>query len=213
MRQRQLLSLGGLASVVLLLAAFAVSGDAPGTGESGAAIRAFYVDHGTDQQISAFLLMIVVPFLIVFAATVRATLVESGEDRSAIWPNVFFAGSVVTGAGLLFTACLQLALADAPEKIGGSALQALNVLASDNWPAFTGGIGVMLLGAAGAMIPLRGGLRWLGWTALVLGIVIFTPIGFIGFAGAGVWVICTSVAMALRLRRPRANLAAPLPSA
>jgi alpha-glucoside transport system permease protein len=69
MRQRQLLSLGGLASVDLLLAAFAVSGDAPGTGESGAAIRAFYVEHGTDQQIGAFLLMIVP--LIVFISLQR----------------------------------------------------------------------------------------------------------------------------------------------
>ena len=74
-------------------------------------------------------------------------------------------------------------------------MQAMNAVSEQTWPAFTGGLGVLLLGAAGAMIPIRSGLRWLGWAALVLGVLIFTPAGFIGFAGGGLWIVLTSVAL------------------
>ena len=56
----------------------------------------------------------------------------------------------------------------------------------------------MLLGGAGAMIPLSGALRVLGWIALLLGIATFTPAGFIGFVGSGVWIIAVSLVLFMR---------------
>jgi hypothetical protein len=117
---------------------------------------------------------------------------------------------VITGGGLLLTASLQLALASSPKDLSVTTLQALNALSSETWPAFTGGIGVLLLGAAGAMIPIRSGLRWLGWAALPLGVLIFTPVGFLAFAGSGLWIVLTSVAMTMRLRAPRAARREPV---
>ena len=64
----------------------------------------------------------------------------------------------------------------------------------------------MLLGAAGAMIPAASGLRWFGWSALVLGVLIFTPVGFFAFLGAGIWIALASVAMTMRLRTRPAPL-------
>jgi hypothetical protein len=212
MRQRQLLTLSGLASVILLVLAFGVSGDSPGTSESGAKLRAFYVDHSSGQRTGAYLLMIAVPLLIFFAAAVRSALVDAGVGEARLWGNIFFTGAVVCGAGLLLASCMQLALATAPKDISGGALQALNALSSESYPAFTGGLGVLMLGAAGAMIPIHSGLRWLGWVALVLGIVIFTPLGFFGFAGAGLWIVLTSVAMTMRLRAPHAARRVPVAS-
>jgi hypothetical protein len=206
--QRQLLTLSGLAAVIVLVIAFGVGGDTPGSGDGAAEIKAFYVDHGSAQQVGGFLLMLAVPLLIFFAAGVRSVLVES--SGSAIWANVFFAGAAITACGLLLTASLSLALANSPEDLSGSAIQALNALSEESWPAFTGGIGVLLLGAAGSMIPLPGGLRWLGWAALVLGVVIFTPIGFVAFIASGLWIVLTSVAFAMRLRTPERNLGSPL---
>jgi hypothetical protein len=203
MQQRQLLTLGGLASVVLLVIAFGVSGDSPGSGESAATIKAFYIDHTSGQRVGAYIMMATVPLLIFFAAAVRSLLVESGDEKSRLWPNIFLAGSVLTGAGLLLAACLQLALASSPEHISGAATQALNALSSESYPAFTGGLGVLLLGAAGAMIPVRSGLRWFGWSALALGVLIFTPLGFFAFAGSGLWIVLISVAVTMRLRAPQ----------
>jgi hypothetical protein len=210
MQARQLLTLSGLAAVILIAVGFGVSGDAPSTGDSAASIKAFYVDHSSGQQLGAFILMIAAPFLIVFAAALRSTLVDAVPGMRSLWGNVLFAGATIASAGFLLAAVLQLTLADSPEHLSGSAVQALNALSSETWPAFTGGIGVMLLGAAGGMIPLRSGLRWLGWAALVLGVVIFTPIGFVGFAGSGLWIVLASVALTMQLRSPKATLGRPV---
>ena len=48
------------------------------------------------------------------------------------------------------------------------------------------------------MIPQANGLRWLGWAALVLAILTFTPLGFAAFVGSGLWVVLASVALTMR---------------
>jgi hypothetical protein len=42
--------------------------------------------------------------------------------------------------------------------------------------------------------------KWLGWVALVLAVVGFTPIGFVAFGGAGLWIAVVSVMLAVRAR-------------
>ena len=210
MQARQLLTLSGLAAVILIVVGFGVSGNAPSTSDSAASIKAFYVDHSSGQQFGAFVLMIAAPFLIFFAAALRSALADSVPGMRSLWGNVLFAGATIAAAGFLLAAVLQLALANSPEDLGGPAAQALNALASETWPAFTGGIGVMLLGAAGGLIPLATGLRWLGWAALVLGIVIFTPIGFVAFACSGLWIVLVSVALTMQLRSSKAGLGRPV---
>ena len=70
----------------------------------------------------------------------------------------------------------------------------------------------MLLGAAGAMLPAASGVRWLGWIALVLGVLMFTPVGFFAFLGSGLWIALASVAMTMHVsaRSPRVCARAPL---
>ncbi|HEY3613405.1 MAG TPA: hypothetical protein VGK92_06855 [Gaiellales bacterium] len=87
------------------------------------------------------------------------------------------------------------------------------VLSGDSWPAFTGGIDVLLLGSAGGMIPQAGGLRWLGWAGLVAGVLIFTPLGFAGFAASGLWVVLASVALTMQQRAAKPALARPVAAA
>jgi hypothetical protein len=210
MQARQLLTLSGLAAVVLIAVGFAASGDDPGADAGTAAIRAFYVDHRSGQQVAAFIAMIAVPFLIVFAATLRSAIIAMAPEKGSLWGNVVLAGGTLAGAGFLLTAVLEFALSEAPKELDGGALQTLNVLAGDSWPAFTGGIGVLLLGAAGGLIPQTGGMRWLGFAGLVAGVVIFTPIGFAGFAASGLWVVLASVALTMQQRGAKPGLARPV---
>ncbi len=60
------------------------------------------------------------------------------------------------------------------------------------------GFAIMLLGGAGAMIPLPGVWRWLGWVAILLAIVLFTPIGFVAFMASLLWIVVVSVLLFLR---------------
>jgi hypothetical protein len=60
----------------------------------------------------------------------------------------------------------------------------------------------MMLGAAGVLLS-AGVLRSLGWTALVLGIVLFVPIaGFFAMFLTAVWIVFTGIALARRAERP-----------
>jgi hypothetical protein len=85
-------------------------------------------------------------------------------------------------------------------------MQTLNAIDSQAWVGFTGGIGVMLLGAAGSMLPARSGVRWLGWIALVLGVLMFTPVGFFAFLGSGLWIALASVALTMQQRSQAAGV-------
>ena len=48
------------------------------------------------------------------------------------------------------------------------------------------------------MIPLSGVWRWLGWAALPLAIVLFTPIGFVAFIASLLWIVVVGVLLFLR---------------
>ena len=76
------------------------------------------------------------------------------------------------------------------------AAQAVNAVDNHNDPLFTGGLGILLIGAAAAMIPHRGALRWLGWIALVAGVLVFTPLGFLALILALLWIIATGIFLA-----------------
>ena len=89
-------------------------------------------------------------------------------------------------------------------------MQALNAIEAESWVGFGGGIGIMLLGAAGAMLPAASGVRWLGWIALALGVLMFTPVGFFAFIGSGLWIALTSVALTMQQRSPGGALREPL---
>lgn len=207
MPARQLLTLSGLGSVILLVIAFAgFSQSTPDTSDSGATIKEFYVDHGSRQQIAAYLVALAVPLLVIFASTVRATLAESTGGKSTVWHNIFLGGALIAAAGFFVSVCLTFALTSTPEDFSATTMQALNAIDSESWVGFTGGIGIMLLGAAGAMLPVQSGVSWLGWIALVLGILMFTPVGFFAFLGAGLWIALASVALTMRLRARPAGL-------
>ena len=116
-----------------------------------------------------------------------------------MWSSLFFGGGMVAVAGFLVGAAIHLALADgAKHGLDPVALQALNAIDNDDFLPFGIGVAIMLLGAAGAMIPQRGVLRWFGWIGLVLGLASFTPAGFIGFLGAGIWIIAASIVLFMR---------------
>ena len=61
---------------------------------------------------------------------------------------------------------------------------------------FNSGFGVMMIGAAGCLLPRTGLDRWLGWAALVLGIALFIPFAdFIALLATGLWIVVRSVTL------------------
>ncbi len=187
--------LSGLVFVVLTVVGLVgLSGNTPDIKSSQAKIAAYYVKHHANQETSVHIIAIAVLFLVIFAASCWSLLQGAGP----VWPAVFYGGALVMAAGWTAAGIIHLALADgAHHGVSPGALQALNALDADSYIGFSVGMGTMLVGAGGAMIK-RPGIGWLGWLALVLGVLSFTPIGFVAFLGGGIWIIAASILLYVR---------------
>lgn len=198
MEARRLLPLSGVAFVALVLLPFTVivSG-APESEASGAELARFYEEDSSREVVATSVFAASIPFLVLFAAT----LAEAFPSRSrlgAIWERMLIAGSVLAGGAVLLTATVRLALLIAAEgELSHGALEALNAVVGNGWVALNGGLGVMMLGAAGLLLGRAGAYRWAGRAALVLGVALFVPYATF-FAGllTGIWIAVMGIALA-----------------
>jgi hypothetical protein len=192
----RLLALSGVAAVALIVIAFvALGGDTPGSEDSGAAVNAFYDSHQGREFAASFVIAAAAPFLVIFAVSLALALWPAGGSSRALWPFVLIVGGGVAGLAFAIAGMMQFAVTDAADQSGfsESALQALNVLTADTWVAFNAGLGVMMLGAAGALFARRA-YPVLAWIALVVGLANFIPFAdFVALIVAGLWILYTSI--------------------
>jgi hypothetical protein len=113
---------------------------------------------------------------------------------------VVFGGAILAAVGAASFASFNFALADAAdeETFEPAAAQALNILNGDFFFPIAVGFAAFFI-AAGITILRTGGLaRWLGWIALVIGIVAATPVGWFAFLVGLAWILAVSVMLAMR---------------
>ena len=196
MRSQRLAPLSGIVFVVLVFLAFVVvEGDTPGIDDPGSKITSFYHDDQGKHIAAIILVGLASLFLAIFVASLREYLRSPGAGD--FWTTVALVGGTVAVAGFLVAVGIHLALVDGGDKnISPDAMVALNAIDNDNFFAFSLPLGIMLLGAAGATLKAGAALpRWLGWAALVLFVLFFTPVGFAAFALSGIWIIIASIVM------------------
>jgi hypothetical protein len=194
MNVNRLLPLSGVVFVVLALVAVLAGGSTPGSNEPGSEVLSFYDDNAVRQGLLSFVLAACVPFLVFFAFSLSEAL-ASADARRPVWDRVMVTGSGITAALILVTALVHFALSDGGDnRVSPEALQAVNLLDGNTWVGFNAGFGVMMLGAAGLLLPRGGNYRALGWVALVLGIALFIPFAdFIALILTLVWIVVVSV--------------------
>src|SRR3954454_3486103 len=188
--------LTGIVFVVLLVLAFVVvEGETPDLDDSAQKITSFYHDDQGKHIAAVALVVLSTIFLTTFAVSLRDFLRVPGE--SDFWPTVALVGGVVAVAGFLIAAGIHLALIDGGDKnISPDAMVALNALDADDFFGFATPLGIMMLGAGAATLKAGAALpKWMGWAAIVLFVVFFTPVGFAAFALTGIWIIIASVLM------------------
>ena len=200
MKARNYLPWSGVAFVAVVAASVVgIGGSTPDPDASAAKVMSFYSAHDGRQIVAAFVLALAAPFLVTFAATLASSLWS--KDTRPMWELVLLAGSVLAGTAVLVTATVHFAVADGADKLSASGLQVLNVIDGDTWLAFNAGLGVMMLGAAGSLLSHAGG-RWLGRTALLLGVLLFVPFAdFFALLATGIWIVSASIVLARRDER------------
>jgi len=190
----RLAPLAGVAFVALAVTAVALEGDEASESATTAELVTHWADRADTALLSGFLAMAGVAALLVFAACLRARL-RSGEPGEATSSAVAFAGAIVAGSGLLVSAAVSFAAADAADQGRADAVPALNALAQASWLPLTGGLAVMLLATAVGSLRSAALPSWLAWPAMVLGIAFASPIGLVAFFVTPVWVLAASIVL------------------
>ena len=191
--------LTGVAFVVLVIVGGAIQGEPPEVDKGVQAI----VDHYRDDKDSIMIGTLVIAWGLVawlFFAGVLRRVLRAAEGDGHTLSLVAFGGAVILATGGAIDGMISFALAETAEDIEPAGVQALAALWENDFLPFILGVGTFML-ATGLSIVRHGALpKWLGFAAIVLGVVAVTPIGFVAFLAGGLWIIAASVILTLRAR-------------
>jgi hypothetical protein len=202
----------GVVSAVLGVAGGAIEiiTNAPGSDASGKEVIAFYAAHAGPQEAAAALLGLAFVFLIFFAGSLRAYLLQT--PRLEALGAVVLAGAVLETAGQTLGAGSVWALAQDSAHLDPAAAQGLNVLGSDAVATNTAGLIVFGI-AAGLAILSSGRLpSWLGWVAIDMAVVVVTPAEALSFIALAIWMVILSILMWRRSGESAEHHAGNVPS-
>ena len=192
--------LTGAAFVVVAILAAVIGGEPPDADSPVREIIDYYSDNKSSIQVGSYLGVAAAVLLVFFGAYLRSVL-SAAEGPGGILSPLALVGTAIVAVGLAIDLTISIALAEAVDDIEPAAVQALQALWDNDFIPFALGTLVFLI-SAGLSIVRYGPLpKWLGWVALALAVLGFTPLGFITFIGAGLWIIIVSVMLALRSRR------------
>jgi hypothetical protein len=200
MTLRRWLALCGVGAGVLFAVGTVLGGPSPQDDASAAKVVSYFHDHLTVTRVASLILAIAGVLVVLFAARLRE-LLQSGEPGGDVLSVAAFGGAVILAAGALLDAVVGFALARAGEHRFAAPAQTLNVVFNNDFFVVTGGIAVLLLATGIATVRRPVLPRWLGWAAIVIGILSLAgPIGFLGAVLAIVWLLVVS---AVIFRRDR----------
>ena len=193
--------LTGVAFIVLVIVGFIVQGEPPTIGDDSVQeITDFYKDNTNSVQVGAGIAVGASTLFVFFGGYLRRVLSAAGGESDTL-PLVAFAGTVVFAVGVSIDSTISFALADSVDDISPQAVESLSALWNNDFVPFALGLQMLFI-ATGLSVVRHGGLpKWLGWIALLLGVVAVTPVGFAAFLGGGVWVLIVSVMLSLRARK------------
>lgn len=208
MRSDRIAALTGVAFVVVVIIAAIIGGEPPDAESPVQEIVDHYADNKTSIQVGAFVGVAAMVLLVFFGAYLGSVL-RDAEGRSGILPALTLIGAAIVAVGFAIDVTITIALTEAVDDIEPAGVQALQALWDNDFVPIALGILVFLI-ATGLSILRHGALpKWLGWAALVLAVIGFTPLGFVAFIGTGIWIAIVSVMLAMRARPATAQAPAP----
>lgn len=198
-RLGRLAPLTGVGFAVLSAVTIAITPNSPSAHASGAQVIAFYEAHRSVERVSIILGVFALALFMFFATSLRGYL-RSTQAVEGLAALVLIAAGVLA-VGLTISGGFAYALADAPRRLAPASAQTLNLLDEDVFFAMV--IGVGLFGLASALAILRGARlpNWLGWVAIVIGIVSFSPAFGLALLALSVWTLVVSILIYTRTRR------------
>ena len=185
MSSQRLAPLSGIVFVAALIVGFFVlSSGGPHVTDSAQTIASYYADHHQKAEFAVGVIAVGLVFLAIFIAFLYGHL-KAAETSGNLWSTVMLIGGIAGIAAFFVAGGVHVAIADGgTHHFGLDAMVALNALDNDMLIAFVFALGLMLIGVAGATLTTVALPKWLGWAALVIGILSFTPVWWAGAAWA-----------------------------
>lgn len=191
--------LTGVAFVVVLVVTLILAGEGVDPKDGVEEVVQYYSDNEDQVLVSGFLGGLAVIMFLFFAGWLRKVL-RDAEGPGGALSAVAFAGAIVFAVGGAVASTLSIALAESFDDIDPTAFEALNAIAYNYFIPFAVGFSTFLL-ATGICSVRHGGLpKWLAWSAVVLGIAMYTPAGFFAFLVGLAWVLVASILLTIRTR-------------
>ncbi len=191
-RLERLAPLTGVVFALIFYGAVFGGGETPDADAKAAEAVKYWSNHDTKQIVVSIAGVVATVFFIWFAGTLRSRLMEA-EGGTGRLAATAYAGAVLFAAGLLVALGINFVVADTAGSLDPAATQALSALSSDLFFPLVGGTAVLYLATAVATLRTAALPAWLGWVTLVMGVVSFTPVGWIPFLLVGLWVLAISV--------------------
>ena len=162
-----------------------------------------YKDNNTKESIGAICIAFASVFILYFGGWLRRML-KDAEGPDGILSTVVFGAVVVFSAGAAVGGSIHLALVDLADDINPVALQAINGIDFDLFFFFPVGLGTMIL-ATGVSAVRHGSLpKWLAWVSIVVGVLFFSPVFWVDFVAAPLWILIVSIIGISRATRSEA---------
>jgi hypothetical protein len=194
-------ALSGVGFVVLGILSFIVGGEPKSADHPAREVVAFYVDNKDSVQIGAFLGVPATALLVFFGGYLRR-LLRAAAGEGEMLSLISFVGTVIVAVGLAIDTTILIALSESADDIDPTAVQALQALWDNDFVPLALGV-LLFLWSTGLSVIRTGVLpKWLGWVMIALGVIGFTPIGFVSAVGAAILVLALSIMLTLRARSP-----------
>ena len=195
-----LVPLMGVLFLVLLFASFIVAGEPKDAANPPEEIKQWYIDNKDQAEIGAFIGTLAAAALIFYGAYLRKVL-SVGDRIGTTLPTLVLIGATVVAIGGSIDNMLQFATAERADDIPATSVQTIQAIWDNDFLPLA--LGVLVFNWSVGLAVLRSGVlpRWMGWAAVVFGVLsLLGPIGFAGVIGAALWVLVSSIMLAVRAR-------------
>jgi hypothetical protein len=189
---------GVLFAVLTVVAVFTSGEETPKASASAAKVVAFYAKNRSEVETTGILFAIAFLVLVLFAGALRSYLRRTPAAEGLSAPVL--AGGIVMTAGALTGTGVEYGLAHNLQHLSPTAAQTLNFLGQELFLPVIGG--AFVFAVCSGLAILRGAElpTWLGWVAIVLGVVVLIPpASFPALLGFVIWSIVVSILMYRRL--------------
>ena len=185
------LPLTGILSILIIVGAILL-GEPPDASHSPEEIVDFYVDNGDKLKYATPAFILALVLFVSFGSYLRAVL-DRGEGSTGISSRIAFAGTVIFAVGGAIDATIQAAIIEAVDDLEPTQVQTLQALWDNDWVPLQVGITMFILASGISIVRHKSLPVWLGWTAVVIGVVGLTPVGWFAFMATGIWILIVSV--------------------